>query len=128
MSNTLECELEDESYECAYCKREFSNEDTCVDHVRECKRVINSPITFSKIASKNAEKPVEYAINMICRYIQQQVNLKRTNADFPISKFYSKSIAEISECVIRHMSMKKLTFCILSDSSSQYICRAEWKE
>jgi len=125
---TLDCESEDESedesYECEYCKREFSNEDICVDHVRECKRVMNNPITFSKIA----EKPVEYTINMICRYIQQQVNLKRTNADFPLSKFYTKSIAEISESVIRQMSMKNLTFRILSDSSSQYICRTEWKK
>ena len=118
----------DETYDCGYCKREFSNEDKCVDHVRLCKRDINTPITFSQISGETPTGSVDYAVYLICRYIQQQANVKRTNADFPISKFYSETIAEIGIGVIKQMSMKNLTFRILTEECSQqsFWCRAEW--
>jgi len=117
----------DDTYECGYCKTEFSNEDTCIAHVHLCKRYIDTPITFSQISGKNPTGSVDYAVYVICRYIQQQAKLEKTTADFPISRFYSETIvAEIGLGVIMQMSMKNLTIRILSYGCYQYTCRAEW--
>lgn len=60
---------------------------------------------------------------MVCRYIQQQKERGKKNADFPIGEQYKDDIGSIAQEVVKQ---SRVSFRIMSISGLLYICRTEW--
>jgi cellular nucleic acid-binding protein len=109
-------------YVCEYCMYEFSDEHTCLHHISKCKK---EAIKFAGVIQ--GFLTVEEVIQMVGRYIRQQANLGRTNADFPLAHKYGNSIVEIALGILKNSSaLENVSSRLINNAANLYIIRVEW--